>query len=804
MKRKRMLGLLLAVIMAITMMPPYTGANAATGEEQDITDEFMTEFIGELLSRIGRAYKTGGGHLVSDASGRYYDCSGLVASALRDMGVSCPGTAQKASYTWNNWGRTIDWYNLMVSYKDGATITWNVGTDKIKFTVKKDFEGTNQDAMRRYASIPGTLLLKVEEGKTNGHMAVSLGSFEEQSSSAATKNYVRQALIARYGKAVANSKGITSTYAKASTLTTLLQSGTRYNVYAHENVWDYRERTDLNSMGNGVYNPIWQVDSLNDTTGVTVNNNPFGKTGAHIEVALIPQYEPPKGQADWTITKTDADTANVLSGATFALYEWSESAGAYVTSTQAQIREQGGNAGTYKTYGTGMYSGSPRHVYFTSDNLGKIKIVETAAPPGYSNIDPDTGKPYEWNYTFSTGDDVTYSETIDAENEKISGTLSFNKVDENGKSLANIKFGVYDDAECTTLIQTVTTDANGAGQSEKIAIGTAESRTVYVKEIWDNANAAYVKNDTVYTVVIKPDTNTAIGENIVNTFRRGRLHLYKIDSITKDALADIEFTVYADEALTKALTVIVTDENGYAESPAIQIGTGETRTVYVKETKTDGTHALDDTVYTVVLTEDGNTPVTDEPITNDPETTEVSGQKTWSVTDEDNLPPSITVQLYQNGTVYKTKTVTKADGWKYTWTGLPKYHDGGAAYTYTVKEVPMDGWVITYDGYNIVNTSTKVEISKTSLVDGKELAGATLQIIDADGTVVKEWITTGQKTMIEAELIAGATYTLKEIAAPDGSVIATSVTFTVNTDGTVTKVSMADDYTKIVINKVVK
>ncbi len=104
----------------------------------------------------------------------------------------------------------------------------------------------------------------------------------------------------------------------------------------------------------------------------------------------------------------------------------------------------------------------------------------------------------------------------------------------------------------------------------------------------------------------------------------------------------------------------------------------------------------------------------------------------------------------------------------------------------------------------MINVGTTVEISKTSLVDGKELAGATLQIIDADGKVVKEWVTNGTKTMVEAELIAGATYTLKETAAPKGHVIANSVTFTVNADGTITRVAMQDDYTKIEINKVVK
>lgn len=46
---------------------------------------------------------------------------------------------------------------------------------------------------------------------------------------------------------------------------------------------------------------------------------------------------------------------------------------------------------------------------------------------------------------------------------------------------------------------------------------------------------------------------------------------------------------------------------------------------------------------------------------------------------------------------------------------------------------------------------------------------------------------------IEAQLIAGKTYTLTETAAPDGYTIANSIDFTVNEDGTVNTVVMYDE-----------
>ena len=68
-----------------------------------------------------------------------------------------------------------------------------------------------------------------------------------------------------------------------------------------------------------------------------------------------------------------------------------------------------------------------------------------------------------------------------------------------------------------------------------------------------------------------------------------------------------------------------------------------------------------------------------------------------------------------------------------------------------------------------------------------------LQIIDENGTVIEEWVSTNEPHYIEAQLIAGKTYTLKETIAPDGYTIANSIDFTVNEDGTVNTVVMYDE-----------
>ncbi|MFR7867785.1 SpaA isopeptide-forming pilin-related protein [Ruminococcus bicirculans (ex Wegman et al. 2014)] len=111
------------------------------------------------------------------------------------------------------------------------------------------------------------------------------------------------------------------------------------------------------------------------------------------------------------------------------------------------------------------------------------------------------------------------------------------------------------------------------------------------------------------------------------------------------------------------------------------------------------------------------------------------------------------------------------------------------SYPVTISE---DGEVIEIKA---VNKSTKVRISKQDITTGEELPGATLQIIDEDGNVATEWVSTDEAHFIEGKLIAGKEYTLRETIAPDDYEIASEIKFTVNTDGSVTEVVMYDEHT---------
>ena len=98
------------------------------------------------------------------------------------------------------------------------------------------------------------------------------------------------------------------------------------------------------------------------------------------------------------------------------------------------------------------------------------------------------------------------------------------------------------------------------------------------------------------------------------------------------------------------------------------------------------------------------------------------------------------------------------------------------SYPVTISE---DGEIIEISAKNKPIT---VEISKRD-VHGNELVGAEMELINSDGETVDKWTSDGKNHVISG-LIIGK-YVLKEIAAPDGYVIATDIEFEVFADGSV-------------------
>ena len=130
--------------------------------------------------------------------------------------------------------------------------------------------------------------------------------------------------------------------------------------------------------------------------------------------------------------------------------------------------------------------------------------------------------------------------------------------------------------------------------------------------------------------------------------------------------------------------------------------------------------------------------------THVPETTEISGTKTWD--DKDNQdgkrPNSITVKLLADGEEIASQEVTADTDWKYSFKDLPKYRDG-VEISYSIVEEPVSDYETTISGTDITNTHVPetTEISGTKMwddnddQDGKRPTAITVNLL-ADGVKV--------------------------------------------------------------------
>jgi hypothetical protein len=164
-------------------------------------------------------------------------------------------------------------------------------------------------------------------------------------------------------------------------------------------------------------------------------------------------------------------------------------------------------------------------------------------------------------------------------------------------SLEGAKYGIYNDAACTTLLQTMTTDATGYATSEKLTAGT-----YYVKEM--AASTGFTLDTAVYTVVVKSGQTTRVnGTNVNESPQMAYIDLQKKSAVTQItegnsqySLTGAQYKIYSDQALKTEVGTLITNASGYAKSSALPLGT-----YYVKETKAPAGYELDSAVYTVVL-----------------------------------------------------------------------------------------------------------------------------------------------------------------------------------------------------------
>lgn len=392
-------------------------------------------------------------------------------------------------------------------------------------------------------------------------------------------------------------------------------------------------------------------------------------------------------------------------------------------------------------------------------------------------------------------------------------------------------------ANAGDVVAEITTDENGYVGSDLLYLGKYE-----IKEI--SAPFGYVQNTESQFVELtyagqEVAVRDTIGTSFDNEYQGVEISLSKVmenDELFgiygEDCYTSISFGLFAAEDITAAdgtvipadglISEVSLDENMTAVI-AEKIPFGK---YYVQEIATDEHYVLNGEKYLVNFEYMGQEVTTVSidcgQFTNELKRGKIEGIK---VNDSDEPLENALFGLFAVDTAEFTSenaymTAVSDENGYFEFDEIPygeyMVHEIEAPTGYILSEksypvtVCEDGETITV---RTINKPITVEVSKID-VYGEELIGAEMQLIDSEDNVVDEWISDGTNHIV-TELPAGD-YTLKEIAAPDGYVIATDIKFTVDVYGNVTVenvdatavsengnplIIMVDDTTKVKISK---
>ena len=362
-------------------------------------------------------------------------------------------------------------------------------------------------------------------------------------------------------------------------------------------------------------------------------------------------------------------------------------------------------------------------------------------------------------------------------------------------------------ANAGDVVAEITTDENGYAETDLLYLGKYEVREITAPDGYAlNAESQFVELTYAGQEIAVRDT---VNTSFVNDYQGVEISLSKV--MEKDELFNIgnsdeytrvRFGLFAAENITAADgSVIPADglisEISLAENMSAKFDTAlPFGKYYVQEIATDEHYVLNGEKYLVNFEYMGQevTTVTVDcgEFKNTLKRGKISGKK---VDENEKSLENALFGLFAVDTDEFTAdnaymTAVSNENGHFEFDKIP-YGE------YIVREIEAPtGYILSDESYPVtisedgeiieiiaVNKPITVEISKQD-VYGNELAGAEMQLENSDGEVVDKWTSDGTNHVV-TELPAGG-YTLKEIAAPDGYVIATDIRFTVDVYGKIT------------------
>ncbi len=269
----------------------------------------------------------------------------------------------------------------------------------------------------------------------------------------------------------------------------------------------------------------------------------------------------------------------------------------------------------------------------------------------------------------------------------------------------------------------------------------------------------------------------------VNWLEQAKLSLLKKDQDTDEPVAGAVYGIYKDSQCKELLMEMPeTGENGKTASGYFDT---EWKQVFVKERKAPEKYLLDSNVYPVDVENQKEIELTvyDVPENTELENkpTEIHATKIDAATGEP-LEGAVLQLADEKGNLIEEWTSTKEAHVIY---GLPE-----GEYILHEKMAPyQEGYVSASDlTFQVSEESvaevemkdeySKIDISVLDQPTGKELPGVTVQLLDGEENVLKEWVTDGKPCRVE-KLPVNEELTLRETNVPKGYVISKEAKFMV-------------------------
>ena len=540
-------------------------------------------------------------------------------------------------------------------------------------------------------------------------------------------------------------------------------------------------------------------------------------------------FENDRQKVEISVVKQDADTKAAVAGAEFGLYAKNdmEAHGTVIVKADTLLGK--------------AVSGEDGKAVFTQDlTFGEYYIKELAAPNGYVSSDEILEVKAEYQ-----GQDVKVVQLSSVfKNQPTKVVVSKSDLT-TGVELSGATLTVLDkDGNVVDtwksvkgeqhLIERLTVGENYTLREEMAPYGylKAEEITFMIEDTGEIQKVEMKDDVPTGTIIINKNGEFLDKVTALDSVGGWIKHLFQY---VTGSLKDVTFEVYALEDVKSAdgesedyykkdelVATITTDDTGIAKISGLPLGK-----YYVKEKATVDGFVLDNEAREIDLTyrdqdtaevtysadwQNNRQKAEVEVVKKEKDSDRVLEGAVFALCVKDDITGADGKVILKADTVIE-ELATDKEG-KLTFTA-----DLPIGFAYYIKETsPAPGFATTdetqeftfeYGGaekekvsyaFTFEDEPTVIEITKTSLTDGKELEEAKLQVTDESGKVVDSW-TSGKEAHIIKELVVGQKYTLTETKPADGYVTAESITFTVEDTAKSQKIEMKDDVTKVEISK---